>query len=122
MDNRASDIKQSKEEARNILIVKSRDTVDPLITYTELADSIKSMPYGAWSSHFGKFLTELSVEEHQNGRPLISALVVDKTRRMPNSGFWDLARLLNLLPQTADSSDEFLFWLKEIDKIKNYPY
>lgn len=122
MASKVNDIEKSKEEARNILIEKSRDTVDPLITYAELADSIKSLSYGAWSSHFGRFLTKLSIDEHHHGRPLISALVVDKTRRIPNSGFWDLARSLGLLSQSASSSEEILFWVKEIDRIKTFSY
>ena len=51
----------------------------------------------------GHLVGEISEDEHNAGRPMLSALVVEKDTGMPSSGFYDLARELGLLTGTTKS-------------------
>jgi hypothetical protein len=53
--------------------------------------------------------------EHEEGRPLISALVVRKSDSSPGPGFWDFAQKLGLDPgSTADA--RLKFWIREVER------
>jgi len=55
---------------------------------------------------FASLLREISTYEHRQGRPLLSAVVVLRGRRMPGKGFFDLARALGV--HTGDDDAAFL--------------
>jgi hypothetical protein len=57
----------------------------------------------------GKAATEISEDEYEQGRPLLSAVLVDTRQRNPRPGFYDLARKLGKLR----GGSEDVFWDKE---------
>ena len=59
----------------------------------------------------GKLLGALCEQEHEAGRPLLSAIVVLKRTQRPSEGFW---RLPMLTPRSR--------WEVERDKVWNYPW
>jgi len=56
-------------------------------------------------SVLSRLLREVSLHEHEHGRPLLSAVVVSRDTRLPGSGFFALMRLLGF----GDAEDEALF-------------
>ena len=68
-------------------------------------------------------LDEISVFEHQNKRPLLSAIVIKKTankngEQEPGDGFYKLAKKLNL--HQGKKSGNFFFWASEFGKVQQY--
>ena len=61
-------------------------------------------------------LDEISRSEHENGRPLLSAVVVLKGENIPGEGFFSLAKDLRL----HDGSDDVVFWVREVQRVHNY--
>lgn len=51
----------------------------------------------------GQVLGEISEDEHDAGRPMLSALVVSAVTQSPGSGFYTLARQLGLLAADLDA-------------------
>ncbi len=58
-------------------------------------------------------LGKISTYEHEEGRPMLSAVVLRKDTDMPGSGFFELARELGLLT----SQNEKKFFYDEIKKV-----
>lgn len=63
-------------------------------------------------TRIGTLLDEISRFEHDQGRPLLSVVVVQKGENMPSKGFFKLARSL-ALPGTADT---VVFYLSELKR------
>ena len=81
------------------------------MSYSEVAHF-----YGrdAWTPDLGDRLDEGSIHEHQNGRPLLSVVVVHRTGdHMPGEGFFSLARRLNLL---HPDDDDAIFFGQELER------
>lgn len=67
------------------------------ITYQPLADMLDmNLDLQHERARLGKVLGEISRGEHAAGRPLLSAVVVLGSSRMPGRGFFDLARELGV--------------------------
>jgi len=64
----------------------------------------------------GRILGEISTEEHNNGRPLLSAVVVHQENQRPGQGFFNLARELGI--QGSDEDDE-TFYTNELNRVFN---
>lgn len=64
----------------------------------------------------GHLLDEIGRHEHQQGRPLLAALVVRKREGTPGPGFYDLARELGLLQGDGDA-EALLFFEQERQRI-----
>lgn len=61
-------------------------------------------------------LGQINDLEHQQRRPLISAVVVHKTDDwLPGTGFWDFAKALGINAGTSDVERE-AFWAREFSK------
>jgi len=86
------------------------------LTYQEVAE-IMGLPLRG--SHMGaetsRLLGEISQEEHEHGRPMLSALVVS-TAGSPGAGFFHLARHLGKL-QVATPAEEQPFWEQEKEAV-----
>ncbi|MBN1473960.1 MAG: hypothetical protein JW914_05035 [Syntrophaceae bacterium] len=61
-------------------------------------------------------LDEISTSEHNQGHPLLSAVVIHKEDNMPGQGFFTLAKRLGLYK----GEDEFLFFLQELRRVHDY--
>lgn len=65
-------------------------------------------------NEIGRLLGEISTYEHEQGRPLLSAVVHLQEQNRPGVGFFTLARQLGLLQ--ADG-DEDAFWNDEVRRV-----
>lgn len=61
-----------------------------------------------------RILTAISTREDQQGRPLLTAIVVHRQDNIPGHGFFDLARHLGLLRPGAD---QLAFFAGEVARV-----
>lgn len=82
------------------------------MTYQEIA-KIAGLPLSGnyMGREVGYLIGEISEDEHVNGRPMLSAIVVN-TQGKPGPGFFSLARDLGKL-QDDTPEGEHRFWEKE---------
>jgi hypothetical protein len=86
-----------------------------LITYKELA-AVAGLD---WNKNYGKcrqifaILRAICTAEVEQGRPMLSAVVVRQDTGMPGAGFFALARKLGRYQGGADHS----FWLAEREAV-----
>lgn len=103
--------KKAKDEA--LIILRQRAKRCDLITYSELASKISAVQMEPHDPRLAHFLGELSADEHEGGRPLITALVVHKHDLQPGKGFFDLSRSLGY-----SFLDEIEFWSEQLDRLR----
>lgn len=83
-----------------------------------------SWPEGAFTHHgsqVGALLGHVSVAEWLEGRPLLSAIVVQAEGGQPGTGFFDLARELGELTISGEDA-ELRYWLAEYDRCMKHPW
>jgi len=66
-------------------------------------------------AEIGKLLGEISEHEHEQGKPLLSAVIVHKEGGRPGKGFFTLARELELI---KPGEDEEAFWSREVERVR----
>jgi len=119
MDYPEEVIKQAKAEIKELLIQVAQDETNPLISYSDLLSQITAIELSTKNPHhrgfFGQLLGEISRDEVESGKAMLSALVVHKGDRKPGKGFFEYAKELSL-KKANESDDEF--WIKEINKVK----
>ena len=100
----------AKGEARRAMIaVAARESV---IYYSDLVAEIRSIDLEPQSTHLAHMLGEISTEEHEAGRGMLTVVVVHKGGdHMPGPGFFELARSLG-----HDTRDREAFWVGELAK------
>jgi hypothetical protein len=82
------------------------------VTYQELAQIMGLPVVGSYmGSEIGHILGEISEDEANNGRPMLSAVAVSKAGHA-GPGFFDLARDLGRLTGSSPE-DELAFWQAE---------
>ena len=89
--------------------------------YTDLSQRVSAIhwpdgPHTDEGSQIGFLLGQVSLEEldRVEERPIISALVIDKSSNMPSHGFWDLCEQLGIhIPPSTTARERF--WLQELD-------
>lgn len=85
---RPETLKRYVELARPILIeVAKGKRKDKLIPYKQLMDEMG----GPGRGYIGEVLEEVCQREYQEGRPLLSALVVHSNDRQPGDAFWKIS-------------------------------
>jgi hypothetical protein len=83
------------------------------------------MGRGEWDrAEIGRILGRISTREHEEGRPLLSAIVVhshnfpiEALRGRPGKGFFNLARELGLF---RPDEDEEAFWQREVRRVHEH--
>jgi len=101
---------QAKEEVRLILVDAAKKR--KMIPYSDLVAQL-SLPLAAHDKRFFSLLGEVSGDEHSEGRPLLSVLVVHKSGDMePGPGFFELANELG-----CNTSDPMKFWVTEFKRV-----
>jgi hypothetical protein len=104
----------AKAEIRRVLVDIARKRA--MIPYSELVQLVKSVSFNAYDQRLFAILGQLSVDEHDGGRPLLSVLVVHKTGDMqPGHGFFELAEALG-----RDTSDVLKAWISEVQRVYQY--
>lgn len=89
-----------------------------LITYSDIAPLAGlDMSSPGDRVQIGAILDEISTREHEQGRPLLSAVVVLKETSMPRQGFFSLARDLGLHVGTDDRAN-LTFFSKEVKRVQ----
>lgn len=64
----------------------------------------------------GQIRSEICEHEHCEGRPLLSAIVVNKATGMPSEGFWGLSAI----PPGLTDRQCPVFWARELAKVIDY--
>ena len=101
----------AKHEAKEILAERAR--VRGMIPYSELVAGIQSISFGSHDPRFFHFLGEISAEESQAGRGMMTALVVHKEGDMqPGPGFFELAQSLG-----RNTTDITACWVEEFKTV-----
>ncbi len=84
-----------------------------MMPYSELVTRIQAIQFDAYDTRLFQLLGEISEEEDEAGRGMISALVVHKTGDMqPGPGFFNVAKDLG-----RDTSDLLKCWISEVKKV-----
>ncbi|MDO8641769.1 MAG: hypothetical protein Q7R33_09580 [Nitrosarchaeum sp.] len=109
------------DETRKLLIAAAKKR--KIFNYKELADRVTTIDFNLPHLPFYRVLPhiigQISVEEHQTGRPLLSVLVVNNETNVPGKGFYNLAKWLKFVFTDNDTfaSDEikktFAYWRKQ---------
>lgn len=87
------------------------------ITYSDLALSVDlDMSLDRDRAAMGRILGEISIHEHEEGHPMLSAVVTHKGGD-PGKGFYTLARELGKMPPAMD---EITFWIEELRAVHGY--
>jgi hypothetical protein len=110
----ASEWCSAKDEARAAMIerARARDT----ITYSDLTISISSIAFKPDDFAFASLLGEISTEEDEAGRGMLTALVIRKGDEMlPGAGFYNLAERLG-----RDTADWLQCWVTEINRVFDF--
>ena len=115
----------AEEQVRHILIERAKKT-DPqfprraLITYGDLcaaADPDQAYWRRPRYRGIGSALAHVSTYEHEHGRALLSALVVQKMTMRAGDGFADLGRSLGF---GIPPGDEYGFWVEQVEETVRY--
>lgn len=83
------------KKVRRYLIELARNKTNPTVNYQKLADDcglgLKMSDGQHVRNEIGRILGEISEYEHENGRPLLSALVIRLNDGEEGDGFYKLA-------------------------------
>ena len=87
-----------------------------LISYKDIAVMMGLPIKGDYMrSEMGRICGEISGDEMDHGRPMLSAVVVSVMTGMPGDGFFNLARTLGKLKK--DDKNEIDFWEQEREAV-----
>jgi len=87
-----------------------------LITYTDIGEKVGLR---ANDPQLWQLLDKISRQEHEQGRPMLSAVVVQKegeSHGAPGDGFFKLARDLGVFRE----DNKYIFWVSELNVVYNY--
>ena len=100
--------------SRLIAAAKGRETV----YYSDLAKATgRPMKGPNWAVHIGRILGRISSEEAQDGRPLLSVIVVSRDTKLPGGGFYNLGKELHLL-DPGESEEAFIG--RQMERVFDY--
>jgi hypothetical protein len=103
----------SKEYALTYAALITTARMRGMLTYAGIAHLTGLPDTGnAMAREVGRLVGEISEDEVAAGRPMLSALVVEKDKGMPGKGFFKLARFLKRLHGTS-TTDKKNFVSKE---------
>lgn len=101
----------AKQQAKSLLAERAR--LRGQIAYSDLAAKITALHFEPYSKAFAELLGEISREEAQAGRGMMTAIVVRKEGDMePGPGFFELAKSLG-----RDTSDPTRCWVEEFKRV-----
>lgn len=86
------------------------------VSYEEIGQIMKLKGEVDSAKEIGQLLGEINEEEHNTGRPMLSAVAVKPTTKMPGEGFFAFARKLGKFSgETEEEKREF--WRDEIQRV-----
>ncbi len=86
------------------------------VGYEEIGQIMGLEAHVGMAREIGQLLGEINEDEHNNGRPMLSAVAVEPTTRMPGEGFSQFAKQLNKFDGETDE-DKREFWRDEIQRV-----
>jgi hypothetical protein len=102
----------AKEETTRILC--ERASAKTTISYSELVQQVETVRLEPDSNALAAILGEISTEEDEAGRGMLSVVVVHKDGdKMPGPGFFDLAKRLG-----RETTDKLAAWATEMDAVQ----
>jgi hypothetical protein len=102
-----------KAKAETKAILNSRAKQGSPITYSDLCDLMSVIRLEPHDSRLAHFLGQISTEEYEEGRALLTALVVHKHDLAPGDGFYKLAESLGYKVKDREE-----FWLTQIELLR----
>ena len=92
------------------------------IYYSELGRLIGlSMDLPTHRERLSNILGDINIEEHAQGRPLLSAVATSVESNRPGIGFWNIAHdPLGLYDGDRDEGAQYAFWIPELNKVYAY--
>jgi molybdopterin synthase catalytic subunit len=104
----------AKNEARQVMIGYAR--ARRMIPYSDLVHQITHIRLQAHDARLSHFLGEIATEEDEQGRDLLTVVVVHKSGDMqPGPGFFELAQ-----SRGRDTSNIVECWVDELKKVFAY--
>lgn len=104
----------AKDEMRTILVGVAKQQAT--IAYSEVTRDVDTIKFEPDSYAFHAMLGEISTEEADAGRGMLSAVVVHRDgETMPGPGFFTLAQKLH-----RDTSDKIMSWVAELNTAYDY--
>ena len=104
----------AKVEITEVLVARAK--LRGAIPYSELVGRVHAINFAAHDPRFFHMLGEISTDDADGGRGMLSALVVHKDGDMqPGPGFFELAKSLG-----RNTSDVLRFWVEEFKKVHAY--
>ena len=105
------DWNDAKEQARAAMIERAK--VRGAIPYSDLVKKIKAIEFRAYDTRLFHLLGQISIEENDAGRGMLSAVVVHKEGDMePGPGFFLLGQQLGY-----NTSNLLKFWVEQLHKV-----
>ncbi len=104
---------KGKAEATVILrrVAATRD----YMLYGDLSDELRTVTIAPHSIAMSAMLGEISTDEHEQGRAMLSAVVVhEKPNIEPGKGFYTCAATLG---KVFKDGDRITFWVSELKKV-----
>ena len=86
------------------------------VSYEEIGQIMGLKAQVDMATEIGQLLGEINEDEYNNGRPMLSAVAVEPTTRMPGEGFFQFAKELRKLDGETDE-DKREFWRDEIQRV-----
>jgi hypothetical protein len=86
------------------------------VSYEDLGEMMGLEPGDSRDQEIAQLLGEINEDEHNNGRPMLSAVAVDSTKKMPGEGFFNYAKKLGKFDGDTEE-DKRDFWREEIQEV-----
>ena len=107
----ANDWNMAKQEACAAMIDRAK--LRGMITYSDLVAKIEAVKFSAHDTRLFHLLGEISIEENDLGRGMLSVVVVHKHGDMqPGPGFFLLGQHLGY-----DTKNLLKFWVEQLKKV-----
>ena len=107
---------RAKYEIKLILINLAKQICSKTISYDDLAALVHAIHFDAHDSKLNDMLREISIEEYQAGRGLLSALVVHQEENYKPAA--DFFRLDNKIGEDGQGMDKDNFWHRHLNKVR----
>ena len=111
-----SDEQWSEAKAETKALLAERSRLRGMIPYSDLVRALRSVNLDAHDPRLFELLGEVSTEEDDAGRGMLSVIVVHKVGDMqPGPGFFELAK-----SRGKDTSDILRCWIDELHVVHGY--
>jgi hypothetical protein len=87
------------------------------IGYKYIFEALGLKPGNHAAAQAGQLLGEICQHMHQQGKPMLSALVINLSKGTPGDGFFELAVTLGRLRSGATEGEKMAFWKSELRAI-----